>query len=162
MKRNRIAIAASALLAGASMLLAGCQADTSGLDDKGFKPHLTVDLQLPEQLEQGQEGRFAIVVKENGEPYDGFYQARFQLWPEDGSSAPVTAQAEKTAPGTYSFVQAIGPEGVYRIKFSGVSADYEIMPSKRFAIGSEAVEALAEMEKAGAAAAVPAPAGHHH
>ncbi|QJC53012.1 hypothetical protein HGI30_16495 [Paenibacillus albicereus] len=161
MKRNRIALAAGTLLAGASLLLAGCQADTSGLDDKGFKPHLTVDLQLPKQLEPGQEGRFSIVVKKGGEPYDGFYQARFQLWPEDGSSPPVTVQAEKAAPGTYAVTRPLGAEGVYRIKFNGISAEYEIMPSKRFAIGAHAVETLAEMEKAGAAPALPSPGPHH-
>ncbi|SDT27913.1 hypothetical protein SAMN05444162_3655 [Paenibacillaceae bacterium GAS479] len=161
MMKKKMTLVGIALLASASLLLGGCQANTSGQDDKGMIPHLTVDLQIPDKLQPGEASRFTILVEENGKPYDEFYKTSFQFWPEDGSSPAVNAEAKLTAPGTYTVTQPAGTEGVYRVKFSGVSTEYEIMPSKRFAIGANAIEHLAELEKQSDAAPA-APAAPHH
>ncbi|MCM3747974.1 FixH family protein [Paenibacillus pasadenensis] len=159
---KKLARAAAPLLTATALLLGGCQANTSGTDEKGFGAHLTVDLQIPEKLQIGKENSFSVVVEENGKPYNGFYKSSFMIWPEDGSSHAVSAEAVQSAPGIYTIKQPLEKEGVYRIKFSGISTEYEIMPAKRFAIGSKAIEHLAELEKQKDAAPAAAPAGHHH
>lgn len=159
---KKLARAAAPLLTAVALLLGGCQANTSGTDEHGFGAHLTVDMRISENLQIGKENSFSVVVEENGKPYGSFYKASFMIWPEDGSSPAVTAEGVQTAPGVYTVTQPLAKEGVYRVNFSGVSAQYEIMPAKRFAIGAKAIQQLAELEKQKDTAPAAAPAGHHH
>ncbi|KKC46449.1 hypothetical protein VE23_03895 [Paenibacillus sp. D9] len=159
-RKKRIA---GMMIAASSLLFSGCTADMSGRDANGFIPHLSVDMKVPTDLKLGMDKTFSIQVEENGKPYEGFYKAQFQFWPEDGSSPPLTVPGVMSSPGCYTASPAFDKEGVYRVKFSGISAEYEIMPAKRFAIGAQASKHLTELEKQeNDAPSTPAAGGHHH
>ncbi|MBD2870216.1 FixH family protein [Paenibacillus arenilitoris] len=145
------------------LALCGCTANTTETDENGLRPHVTVDLSLPEKPETGIPGLYFVKVSKSGKPLRHAEQADFVIWPEGKEESAVTVKAEETSPGVYSVSHTIEVEGIYLIQ-SRINADGEqVMPAKRIAIGAHAVEQLAVMEaaqKSGTAA--PADAGGHH
>ncbi|WP_238651812.1 FixH family protein [Paenibacillus piscarius] len=142
-------------------LLCGCTAKVAETDESGIPPHISVDLVLPEDLEMGSSNVFSIKVSKSNEPLAHAEKAEFVLWKENNKDAAVTIQANESSPGLYSASYVIEEEGLYfvqsRIKF----LDAQVMPTKRFAIGAQALERLAQLENAQPNDA-PAPAAGHH
>ena len=151
--------AIAGLLLGA-LLLAGCTAQTGEVDEHGLRPHLTVDLQLPEQLAVGETAAFMLDVARGGEPVTAD-AIRFVLWPEAAPEQREELAAAPDAPGRYSAAYRLPTEGVYVIRAYVEAAELEAMPAKRFAVGADAVLELAALEAAQAGSA-PASGGGHH
>lgn len=160
-------IAATALIAILlAVLLSGCTANDSATDESGLLPHLTVDLQIPEQLQAGTEGTFTMIVRQNGEPFEaGADSAAFEIWPEGQRENSITIASKLDGSGVYTASPTLDGEGIYVVRCRVSSRDYEVMPSKRFAIGEDAVSQLAMLEKQ-VSSEDPAPGsgdgGHHH
>ncbi|MGO4544120.1 FixH family protein [Paenibacillus sp. 2TAB23] len=143
-------------------LLCGCTAKALEVDESGLPPHLSVNLKLPEQLEMDNPSIFSVEVTKSGEPLENADQAEFVIWPEDDESSAATIQAEESSPGTYSVTYSISEEGLYVIQSRIRSANEKIMPAKRFAIGTHAIERLALLESTQhSGAPLPAESGHH-
>lgn len=143
-------------------LLCGCTAKTSEVDESGLTPHLSVNLKLPEQLEADIPSIFSVEVTKSGKPLENAEQAEFVIWPEGEESSTVTIQAEESLPGTYSATYLINEEGLYVIQSRIRSANEQVMPAKRFAIGTHAIERLALLESTQhSSAPLPAEGGHH-
>ncbi|WP_260405697.1 FixH family protein [Paenibacillus sp. 598K] len=149
-----------ALLLGA-LLLAGCTAQTGDVDEHGLRPHLRVDLQLPEQLAVGETAAFMLDVTRGDEPVVAD-AVRFVLWPETAPEQRTELAAAPDAPGRYSVAYRLPAEGVYVIRAYVEADKLEAMPAKRFAIGADAVLELAALEAAQAGAAPATGGGGHH
>mgnify|MGYP000666386385 CR=1 FL=1 len=146
------------LLAGS--LLTGCTANVSSTDENGLSPHLTVDLQLPEQIEVNQSALFTILVHENGDPYEGADRVEFEIWPVDQRQDSVRLPGNPTASGTYTVSTSLAEEGVYTIRCHVISEQYHVMPTKQFAIGEAAVHQLLLQEQA--QSEITTADSHHH
>ena len=142
-------------------LLSGCTAKVAPTDESGLQPHISVDLVLPNDLEIGKSNVFSIKVSKSNEPLEHAEAAEFVIWEENHKESAVTIKANEASPGIYSASYAIEAEGLYlvqsRIKFT----DAQVMPTKRFAIGAQALERLAQLESA-QPNNVPFPATGHH
>ncbi|GIQ69559.1 hypothetical protein DUZ99_18700 [Xylanibacillus composti] len=153
------------MLLSACLLLSGCTANVSSTDENGLLPHLTVDLQVPELIEAGQNAMFTILVQENGQPYEDAEHVEFEIWPVDHRQDGVTVTGEQVAPGTYTASSIIAEEGLYMIQCRIISEEYAVMPAKHFAIGEAAVHQLLELQeqaKAGVSVGNSSGSGGHH
>ncbi|RXZ82917.1 hypothetical protein EBB07_08350 [Paenibacillaceae bacterium] len=162
-RRNAAALTAMLLsILLAVLLLSGCTASVNTADEQGLLPHLTVDLQVPNPVQPGVEYRFTIVVQQDGQPIEAD-KVTFEFWPEGVREDSIAMMGMRDGAGTYFINQTMPGEGVYVVRSLVSSANYEVMPAKRFAIGEEAVKQLALLEDQ-EASAVPAPSGggHHH
>ncbi|WP_141501110.1 FixH family protein [Paenibacillus luteus] len=153
------------LWAGALLLvtfLCSCTATASDVDESGLPPHLSVNLKLPEQLEADIPSIFSVEVTKSGKPLEDADQAEFVIWSEDDDSSTVTIHAEESSPGIYSVTYSISEEGLYVVQSRIRSANEQVMPAKRFALGTQAIERLAFLESAQhSGATLPADGGHH-
>lgn len=151
------------LLLGA-LLLGGCTAQTGEVDELGLLPHLTVDLQLPEQVTIGETATFAIDIARRGQPVAAD-AVRFVLWPEAAPEHQIELAAAQDVPGRYSASYQLPEEGVYVVRALVEADELQAMPAKRFAIGADAVLELAALEAAQSGAAPDQGGGHgggHH
>ncbi|MFB9274413.1 FixH family protein [Cohnella cellulosilytica] len=153
--RNGLALAVLAIALG------GCTSDTEGRDERGFAPHLTVDLSAPAPADAQSEVLLSVEVKKNGQPLLQADQAEFVVWPEDDPAGALTVPAREQTPGVYAANYVFGAEGLYIVQSRIASANLEAMPAKRVAIGEEAVERLSQLEHAGDEE-VAIPEGGHH
>lgn len=149
-----------------AVLLSGCTANVSSTDKRGLLPHLTVDLQIPEHLQAGAAGTFTMIVRQNGEPFEAAGDsAAFEIWPEGQRENSILIPGKLDGAGVYTVSPTLTAEGIYVVRCRFSSTDYEVMPSKRFAIGEDAVNRLAMLEKQ-ASSEDTAPGsgdgGHHH
>ncbi len=130
------------------VIVSGCTAKIAETDESGLPPHLTVDLHLPKQLDLGSESSFSVEVFKNNRPLEHAEKAEFIFWPEGNREAAVTVKATESSPGVYSVSHSISNEGIYLVQ-SRISAKNEkVLPIKRFAVGSKAVEQLIQMKSA--------------
>ncbi|CAH1209434.1 hypothetical protein PAECIP111893_03021 [Paenibacillus plantiphilus] len=162
-KRNAARALIAILL---NALLSGCTANVNSTDERGLLPHLTVDLQIPEQLQAGTEGTFTMIVHQNGEPFEAAADsAAFEIWPEGQRENSITIPGKLDGAGVYTASPTLDVGGIYVVRCRVSSTNYEVMPSKRFAIGEEAVNHLAMLEEQ-ASSEDSAPdsgdGGHHH
>jgi hypothetical protein len=127
------------------ILVSGCTTKTSETDENGFLSHLTVDLHLPKQLELGSKSDFSVEVFKNSRPFERAEQAEFIFWPEGNKEEAITVKTTESSPGVYSVSHSVTKEGIYLVQ-SRISAKNEkVLPIKRFAVGSKAVEQLIQM-----------------
>jgi hypothetical protein len=128
--------------------LTGCTAKITETDESGLPPHLTVEMHLPKQLEIGSKNNFSVEVFKNNQPLEHAELAEFIFWPEGNKEAAITVKATESSPGVYLVSHSITQEGIYLVQ-SRISAKNEkVLPIKRFAVGSKAVEQLIQMESA--------------
>lgn len=143
------------------VLLCGCTAKVAETDENGLPPHISVDLQLPEEFKIGSSNVFSVQVSKRNVPLEHAEKAEFVIWPEDDKNAAVIIQADEPSPGSYVVSYAIEKEGLYVVQSRVKFADAQVMPTKRFAIGDQAIERLAQLES-DQATDVSAPAAGHH
>jgi len=159
--RHRLSLWAWPLLL--IILLCGCTAKTAETDESGLPPHLTVHLQLPEQILSNTPSVFSVAVSKSGEPLKNAVKAEFIIWKEGHKESAMTMNAVESSPGVYSITKQINEEGLYVVQSRISSADEQVMPAKRFAIGAHAIEQLAVLEEAQkSGVSAPAESGHHH
>lgn len=159
--RHRLTLLAWPLLL--IILLCGCTAKTAEADESGLPPHLTVHLQLPEHIQSNTPTVFSVAVSKGGEPLKSADKAEFVIWKEGHKESAMIMNAVESSPGVYSITKQISEEGLYVVQSRISSADGQVMPAKRFAIGASAVEQLAVLEEAQkSGVSAPAENGHHH
>jgi hypothetical protein len=141
---QRIVLLGVILLLG--VLSSGCTAKIAETDENGLPAHLTVDLHLPKQLDLGSKSNFSVEVFKNNQPLEHAEQAEFIFWPEGNREAAVTVKATESSPGVYSASHSITMEGIYLVQSSISAKNEKVLPIKRFAVGSKAVEQLIQME----------------
>lgn len=164
--RVSIRPAALALLLIATALLGACTANTANIDERGLRPHLAVDLQLPEELAPDVAATFRIAVTQGGQPVQAA-DVTFEFWPEGSpEQKAVVPGSLGDEDGIYSAIHQLSREGVYVVRCLVTAGGLEAMPAKRFALGEEAVLRLAALEEqaAGDTASVgeASGGGHHH
>lgn len=162
--RFTIALHAIILYIMTAFALGGCTANTRSIDDQGLIPHLTVELQLPAELTVGSIGQFQAKIEQAGASVSTA-QVSFEFWSEEHADEPVLVAAEKSSSnGVYTADFRPESEGVYRVRCLVVSGVLEAMPSKRFAIGEEAILRLERMEHQSPVGpdANQSGGGHHH
>ncbi|MFF2890087.1 FixH family protein [Paenibacillus sp. NPDC057967] len=154
----------STLLA-AMLLLSACTANVDSVDENGLQPHLKVDLHIPEKLVLHENNSFSVQVMKDGQPAAAD-QIHFQFWPEGKSEQAVTLDGNKIDEGVYAVDYRLMEQGIYVVRCFIASDSLEVMPAKRFAIGSEAVLHLAALEEQEAQGSLSqsnqAAGGHHH
>ncbi|CAM4405362.1 FixH family protein [Paenibacillus alkaliterrae] len=128
------------------VLLSGCTAKIAETDASGLPAHLTVGLHIPKQLDIGNKSNFSVEVFKNNQPLEKAEQAEFIFWPEGNREAAVTVKATESSPGVYSVSHSITMEGIYLVQSSISGKNDKVLPIKRFAVGSKAVERLIQME----------------
>ncbi|MBP1989519.1 FixH family protein [Paenibacillus eucommiae] len=145
-------------------ILGGCTANVSSADKNGLIPHLTVDLQVAANIESGDVRTFSIEVKQGDQPFEDAEQVEFEVWPEENKEATMILSGQKKGPGIYSVNQTFAEEGLYIVKCRVTSKDYQLMPSKRFAVGDVALQQLVikEQQSEPGALAPTETGGHHH
>ncbi|MEK3884519.1 FixH family protein [Paenibacillus sp. PL2-23] len=144
--------------------LSACTAKTpEGTDEKGLHPHVTIDMRMPDRFQVGVDSAFTVEVKKNGELVTGAEYAEFLFWPDGHKDDAIAVPAVESSPGIYSAPYAAPEEGIYVVQTKVQSGDDLIMPAKRFAIGTHAVEQLIQLEEAQQSGeAAPEAGGHHH
>lgn len=148
----------------AAILLSACKANTGSTDERGLLPHLSVDMQLPEELSPGSAGHFQIAVRLGGEPVQAD-RVIFEFWPEGRPDQVVSVTGTPGGEGLYTAEYRPGGEGLYMVRCRVSSGPLEAMPAQRFAIGEEAVLRLAALERqqsSGATAADEGSGEHNH
>ncbi|WP_339308042.1 FixH family protein [Paenibacillus sp. FSL R5-0519] len=143
------------------VLLCGCTAKVAETDENGLPPHISVDLQLPEELKIGSSNVFSVQVSKRNVPLEHAEKAEFVIWPENDKDAAVIIQADEPSPGSYEVSYVIEKEGLYVVQSRIQFADAQVMPTKRFAIGNQDIERLVQLENDQHTDA-PAPAAGHH
>ncbi|SLK20965.1 MULTISPECIES: FixH family protein [unclassified Paenibacillus] len=143
------------------ILLCACTAKVAETDESGLPPHISVNLQLPETLAVGSSNVFSVQVSKSNVPLEHAETAEFVIWPENNEDSAVTIKADESSPGSYSVSYVIEKEGLYVVRSRIQFADAQVMPTKRFAIGDQAIERLAQLES-DQHTNVPAPAAGHH
>lgn len=128
-------------------ILSACTANVDNTDENGLIPHLTVDLQLPSDIELNKVTTLSVTVQNNNQPFDQAEEASFKIWQEESPDKAITLQATQQTSGVYEVDHEFTSEGLYVIQVHVLSSDMEVMPSKRLAIGSEALEQLAQLEQ---------------
>ncbi|MUG66786.1 hypothetical protein GNP94_12310 [Paenibacillus campinasensis] len=162
--RFNIAVPVIILFVMTAFVLSGCTAKNGSTDEHGILPHLTVDLQLPADLAVGSIGRFQAKVEQTGASV-ATAQVNFEFWSEEHADGSVfVAAAESGSNGIYTADFRPESEGVYRVRCHVVSGTLEAMPSKRFAIGEDAILRLEQLEHQSPAGldANESGGGHHH
>jgi hypothetical protein len=129
------------------IILSSCTTSVAGKDEHGFSPHLTVDLQVPANIELQQKIPLILKVIKSGEPFEDAEQAIFAIWQEDHKDQAVTIPASESSPGLYEAEHIFSAEGIYILQSRVASSNLEVMPAKRIAIGPEAIEKLALLEQ---------------
>lgn len=129
----------------ASISLSACTANTGSADERGLLPHLTVDLQLPQELTVHSAGQYRIEIKQGGKPVQA-ERVIFEFSPEGQSDQVVSVPGVSVGEGMYAAEYLPSKEGVYVVRCRVASGGLEAMPAKRFAIGEEAVLILATLE----------------
>lgn len=129
-----------------AMFLGACKANTSSTDEHGLLPHLSIALDLPEQLSLETTAHFQISVKQGDVPIEAD-RVMFELWPEGQPEQRIEFAGLPQNEGLYIGEYRLLAEGVYVIRARVTYGSLEAMPAKRFAIGEEAVLRLAELEQ---------------
>lgn len=80
------------------VLLCGCTAKVAETDENGLPPHISVDLQLPEELKIGSSNVFSVQVSKRNVPLEHAEKAEFVIWPENDKDAAVIIQADEPSP----------------------------------------------------------------
>lgn len=144
------------------LLLSACTANTDSTDERGLRPHLSVDLWLPQQLSPGSAGQFRIAIQQGESPVRAD-SVIFEFWPEDRPDQIVSVTGISEGEGLYSAEHRLNREGLYVVRCLVAAGSLEAMPAKRLAIGEAAVLRLAALERQSAADATQAGAsgGHH-
>lgn len=142
------------------VMLSGCTAKTGTIDERGLRPHLTVDLQLPEQMAPGEPGQVTLKVELQGEPVAA--EVQFVFWPEGEPDKAMEADAMSVGGGQYQTIMELPEEGVYVVRAHVTADGLEAMPAKWLAIGQDAVQQLAALEADQAQEAPAAGGGGHH
>ncbi|QGQ97712.1 hypothetical protein EHS13_23875 [Paenibacillus psychroresistens] len=128
------------------VLLSGCAMKIAEIDESGLPTHLTVEVHLPKHLDLNSKNDFSVEVFKNNRPLEHAEQAEFIFWPEGNREAAIVVKATESSPGVYSVSHSITKEGIYLVQ-SRISVQNErVLPIKRFAVGSKAVEQLIQME----------------
>lgn len=143
LNRTRILL----LLLFLTLILSGCTATAADTDENGLIPHLTVDLQLPAKLQMNKAVTLSLTVQRSSQPFEEAEEAAFTIWREDTPEETITLPAIQRLPGVYEADHTFASEGLYVIQSHVLATDMEVMPSKRLAIGSEALEQLAQLEQ---------------
>jgi len=128
-------------------IISACTANVGNTDENGLIPHLTVDLQLPSHIELNKVITLSLTVQKNSQPFDQAQEAEFMIWEESSPDEAITLQAIQRIPGVYEADHEFTTEGLYVIQSHVSSTNMEVMPSKRLAIGSEALEQLVQLEQ---------------
>lgn len=129
------------------IILSSCTTDVADTDERGFSPHLTVDLQIPANIELQQIVVLKLDVKKSGKPFEQAELAEFIIWSENKMDQAVTVKASESSPGLYEAEHVFSEDGIYILKSHVASSNLEVMPAKRIAIGAEAIERIAALEQ---------------
>ncbi|MHA7963929.1 hypothetical protein ACX93W_07280 [Paenibacillus sp. CAU 1782] len=151
-------------LSFAALLLGACTAQTGTIDEKGLRPHLNVDLQIPEKLELHKTSQFRVEVLQGGKPA-AVDEVIFELWPEEQVDQLISLKGNKIDDGIYGVDYEILENGLYRLKSRITAGELEVFPAKRFAVGEKAVLELAAIEDQEALdnqGSNQSTGGHHH
>lgn len=142
-------------------LVSGCTANVANTDESGLIPHLTVDFQLPANIELNKVTTLSLAVQQSDQPFEHAEEATFKIWLEDSPEEAITLPATERKAGVYEVDHTFTTEGLYVIQGHVLSSAMEVMPAKRLAIGSVALEQLAQLNQHQPDIAV-APVGHSH
>lgn len=127
------------------LLLSACAPNTAGTDEHGLRPYLAVDLQLPDKLASHSTSQFSITVRRSGQPVT-VDQVTFELWPEGQEALRQSMPGVPTGDGRYTATHQLSGEGIYIIRSTVSAGELEARPERRFAVGKDAVQRLAELE----------------
>ncbi|MGO4542861.1 FixH family protein [Paenibacillus sp. 2TAB19] len=144
------------------LLFCGCTVKTTATDESGLPPHLTVDLHVPDEWILGKPSLFSVEVTKSSKPVQNAEKAEFVIWLEGNKESAITIAAKEESPGVYSVTHTLNEEGLYVVQSRINSANEQVMPAKRFAIGAHAIEQLAVLEEAQRSGTPAAPAVGHH
>ncbi|MCR8659579.1 FixH family protein [Paenibacillus endoradicis] len=128
-------------------IISACTAKVENTDENGLTPHLTVDLQLPSDIELNKAITLSLTVQKSSQPFEQAEEAKFKIWQENSPDEAIILPAIQRTPGVYEVNHIFTSEGLYIIQSYVSSSGMEVMPSKRLAIGSEALEQLAQLEQ---------------
>ena len=128
-------------------IVSACTAKIENTDENGLIPHLTVDLQLPSDVELNNAITLSLTVQKSSQPFEQAEEAAFKIWQEDSPDEAIILPAIQRTPGVYEVEHIFISEGLYVIQSYVSSSDMEVMPSKRLAIGSKALEQLVQFEQ---------------
>lgn len=131
------------------------------MDENGLRPHLTIDLQVPTNIKTDEIISLSAIVQKSNQPFEHAEEAVFTVWLEDNPEQQVVLPATQHSPGIYEAEYVFPAEGLYIIQSHVLAVDMEVMPSKRVAIGKEAMEHLALLEQGKDNHSL-APANHSH
>ncbi|MNN58968.1 hypothetical protein D3C81_1740470 [compost metagenome] len=81
-------------------------------------------------------------------PYRDAAQVQFEIWAEGNKDAVINVDGKQSSTGLYTASYSLSEEGIYIVKSHVSAQQYQVMPSKRFAVGNEAVEELIAQEQA--------------
>ncbi|MNC40294.1 hypothetical protein D3C75_889890 [compost metagenome] len=129
-------------------IICGCTAQVPVSDRNGLKPHLNVDLQVTSDSESHYTNTFSISLTQEDTPYHDAAEVQFEIWPEGNKDAVINVDGKKSSTGLYTASYSLSEKGIYIVKGHVSTQEYEVMPSKRFAVGKEAVEELIAQEQA--------------
>ncbi|MNO81593.1 hypothetical protein D3C76_728400 [compost metagenome] len=128
--------------------ICGCTAQVPESDRDGLKPHLNVDLQVTSAPDSRHTSTFSILVTQEDVPYPNAAQVKFEVWPEGDKDAVIKVDGAKSSTGLYTASHSFSEEGIYIVKSHVYTDEYQVMPSKRFGVGSKAVQELIAQEQA--------------
>lgn len=143
------------------IVLCSCTANVSNTDDNGLKPHLSVDLQVPPNIETNEATTLTISVQKENQPFEQANEAQFIIWLEENPEDKIAIPAIQHSPGVYKAQYIFSSEGLYIIQSHVIASDMEVIPSKRIAIGMDAIKHLAHLEQQ-EDNKPEAPTGHSH
>ncbi|MBA9085617.1 hypothetical protein FHR92_002084 [Fontibacillus solani] len=142
--------------------ICGCTAQVPVSDRNGFKPHLNVDLQVTSATDAYHTNKFSIFLTQEDVPYRDAAQVQFEVWPEGNKDAVIKVDGKQSSSGLYTASYSFSEEGIYIVKGHVSTQEYQVMPSKRFAVGNKAVEELIAQEQASESEMDHTHAEHHH
>lgn len=145
------------------LLLCGCTSHDPSPSADGLLPHLSVDLQITTRADSDNNKTFSVAIEHNEQPFQDADRVQFEIFPENDPEAVQMVEGHQTKPGLYEASQKLD-KGLYVVTCRVHSKDYQVMPSRYFAIGNEAVEKLTLIEQSlkGDAVQTPDGGGHHH
>lgn len=130
------------------LLMSGCTVQKTTFDVHGFPPYVTVDMSFEPLVQPNKQTILTAKVSNGGEATTIPSLATFAVWPEGQPEHAIQVEAEQTTEGTFTAPYTFAAEGLYVVQFHYKNDTEEVLPAKRLAVGAQAIEQLATLEKA--------------
>jgi len=128
-KKSLLLVACSCLL-----ILGACQSE-SAQKESGLPEVVEADIQLPEEMEAGQEYPLKVVVTQGEENVDDAEEVVFEMTNLATPDESEKVDAVHDGKGTYSITTSFPKNGTYTVQTHVTARDMHVMPKVEVVIG---------------------------